>query len=396
VLSASPSAYEPDSDVLQPCYSVCTAGKFNDQDVLGIGSRAIHINDKPDKPLPAAFICGGQLFGPAQAFRQVPPDPYVYFEGEEIAYSARLWTHGWDIFAPNDALVYHEYNQNRSRACHWHDHPEWNQLNQLSFARIRHLLGTQLSQDENVLREIERFGLGEKRLLPAYETYADVRFYQRSSGLRALDGRFPPPLDENARDLQDAMRYRLLFGPHETQETRSGNASRPSNTVQLRKQLAEWLSQYRVKRLIDAGCGDMVWLQAMDLSELEWVIGYDIVPEQVAANQALYGQQKGHLFGVADISRTALPAADALICRRVLECLPLRDALNALENLKVGGSSYLLASTHHGAANEELTDTGFRPLDLCAAPFNMGAPLLWITDYLEPDGLQGYLAVWKL
>lgn len=396
ILSANPAAYEPGNDVLQTYYSICTADKFNEQGVLTLASRSIHINDKPGKPLPAAFICGGQLFGPAQAFRQVPPDPYLYFHGEEITYSARLWTHGWDIFAPNDALVYHEYTQTRARPCHWHDHPEWEQLDQLSCARIRHLLGTQLSQDENVLREIERFGLGDKRLLPAYEAYADVRFYQRTTGLRAQDGRFPPPLETDARDLQDAMRYRLLFGPRETQETRAGNASRLSNTHKLREQLAEWLSQYRIKRLIDAGCGDMVWLQAMGLSELEWVIGYDIVPELVAANQALYGHKTGHLFGVADISRTPLPPADAILCRRVLECLPLQDALNALENLKASGSTYLLASTHHGAANIELIDSGFRPLDLQNAPFGMGAPLVMIKDYQEPDALQSYLAVWKL
>ncbi|MFM9913468.1 MAG: GlcNAc-transferase family protein [Methylophilaceae bacterium] len=193
VLSSSPASYEPPQELSEPYYSVCSAENFSADGVLTLGSRPIHKSEKPAAPLPAAFICGGQLFGPTQAFKQAPPDPYLYFNGEEIAYSARLWTHGWDIFAPNDALVYHEYNLSRGRPCHWHNHANWDELNQLSFARVRHLLGTQTSQNANVLAEIERFGLGNTRSLAEYEIYADVRFVERTVGSRAADGRFPSP-----------------------------------------------------------------------------------------------------------------------------------------------------------------------------------------------------------
>jgi hypothetical protein len=74
------------------------------------------------------------------------------------------------------------------------------------------------------------------------------------------------------------------------------------------------------------------------------------------------------------------------------------DAAHALENLKASGATYLLVTTHTGAANMELNATGFRPLDLCAAPFSLGQPLLMMRDYRDdaPDSLQSYLAVWKV
>lgn len=398
ILSARPPPYEPARGIGGAYYSVCSADSFNEQGVLTLGSRPIHQSDKPAAPLPAAFICAAYLFGSAQAFREIPYDPYLYFQGEEISYSARLWTHGWDIFAPNDALVYHEYSLSRGRPCHWSDHADWGQLNQRAFARVRHLLGTETSADPETLVEIERFGLGNTRTLAEYERFADVHFHDRAIGVRAADGRFPPPVRKDTYELQNNMRQRLLACPHDTQETRCGQASRLSNTVHLRKELGAWLQQYRIKRLIDAGCGDATWMQAMDLSELEWVIGYDIVPELVNANQALYGHKKGHLFGVADLTRTLLSPADAILCRRVLETLPLQDATHALDNLKASGAIYLLATHHPDAANTDFYEMGFRPLDLCAPPFKLGQPLMMMRDYRDdaPDSLQSYLALWKV
>jgi Glycosyltransferase (GlcNAc) len=50
----------------------------------------------------------------------VPYDPHIYFTREEISLELRRWTTGWDLFVPNEPVVYHHYanagQRNRSAA----------------------------------------------------------------------------------------------------------------------------------------------------------------------------------------------------------------------------------------------------------------------------------------
>jgi hypothetical protein len=130
------------------------------------------------------------LFGPAAMIHEVPYDPYLYFGGEEITLSARLWTHGYDIYHLTRPVVYHLFAR-ASRRVHWHDHANWGQSNALSIARVRHLLGTQPSTDPPVLAEIERYGLGRTRTLPEYQDFCGVDFATLRIARSALEGRFP-------------------------------------------------------------------------------------------------------------------------------------------------------------------------------------------------------------
>ena len=55
--------------------------------------------------------------------REVPYDPDLYFHGEEVAMSARLWTSGFNIYAPNRLLLFHlyktEHTDQEHAATHW-------------------------------------------------------------------------------------------------------------------------------------------------------------------------------------------------------------------------------------------------------------------------------------
>ena len=45
--------------------------------------------------------------------KEVPYDPHLLFLffGEESSMSARLWTHGWDFFAPPEHFIYHLWSR---------------------------------------------------------------------------------------------------------------------------------------------------------------------------------------------------------------------------------------------------------------------------------------------
>ena len=62
-------------------------------------------------PAYAPFVAAGFFFGPADFLHEVPFDPLLpwIFMGEEISMSARLWTAGYDIFAPTVNVLNHYY-----------------------------------------------------------------------------------------------------------------------------------------------------------------------------------------------------------------------------------------------------------------------------------------------
>ncbi len=59
----------------------------------------------------SAFISGGCLFGPSEFDKEVLNDPDMYHMSDECSYAARLWTHGWRIFAPHIECIYHLYHR---------------------------------------------------------------------------------------------------------------------------------------------------------------------------------------------------------------------------------------------------------------------------------------------
>jgi hypothetical protein len=80
---------------------------------------------RPPAPTPTRnyLISANLLFAPASSLlREVPYDPYLpfLFEGEEILYSVRAYTHGWDVYAPNRNIIYHHYTR-KSEPKYWED-----------------------------------------------------------------------------------------------------------------------------------------------------------------------------------------------------------------------------------------------------------------------------------
>lgn len=179
LMSCYPIGYTPPSSLGEPLICYLKAREFNHQGILIQVSSTISYEKRPEKPIAQAFLAAGFLFGPAQAFDEVPYDPHLYFHGEEVSLAARLWTHGWDFYAPNDVLIYHDYTQNRNRVKHWEDHRDWGTLNTKAVERIHYLLTQECPKNPDALIDIEKFQLGQQRSLIDYENFAKVNFRQR-------------------------------------------------------------------------------------------------------------------------------------------------------------------------------------------------------------------------
>ena len=179
LVTTYPTAYQPPDRFASKYITVLKPGQFNENGVLVYQSDTYPMDKKPSAPISSAFVSANFLFGPCEAFRTVPYDPYLYFFGEEVTLSARLWTHGWDFYAPNEVLLYHDYTNGRDRPRHWHDHSSSERLDELSVQRIHYLLSGESVKDTEALQDITDYQLGDARRFADYEAFAKVDFRQQ-------------------------------------------------------------------------------------------------------------------------------------------------------------------------------------------------------------------------
>ena len=241
----------------------------------------------------------------------------------------------------------------------------------------------------SVLRDLETYGLGLARNLAEFERYADVNFRLQTIGVAAACGKFAPHPSKEYGELSRVFVRVYHQNLWQSIESRSGSASTTQATVELRKGLAEMFQRLGIRSLLDAGCGDVNWMQMLSL-DLETYLGVDIVQPLTEQNLRLLSHQKGHFFSNTDIVTGPLPAMDAILCRHVLNLLPTELALKALKNMLASGSQWLIASTRQGVANLDTEVGVFRDIDLTKSPFNLPPP-----DGLIADGTCSSLGFWR-
>ena len=205
VLSCSPASYTPPNQLEEhPRPTIRRVMPFfPDGNLRGKGESLDRV---PEKPLNGAFVAGGFVFARSEIINDVPYDPYLYFDQEEITYAARLYTHGWDVFSSRQPLLYHYYNVNgrdSARPLHWNDLRKHNEnkirrLRERGLARFNHLTGYRLSTDVKVTQELERYELGRVRSLEAFSAYCGVDFKRKLASEKALRCLF----------IQDLAKYR--------------------------------------------------------------------------------------------------------------------------------------------------------------------------------------------
>ena len=393
ILSNYPAAFTPPDQIDSHIVSVINAAGFDGDGMLKLGSEGFSPRDVPDEPQPTAFLGAGFVFGPSAWISDVPYDPYLYFQGEEITLAVRLYTHGWDIFIPSDVLAYHDYNNRPDRPKHWSDRRDWPALNQRSVRRVRHLLAMEECDDPEALRELDRYGLGTARSLAKYQALTGINFRDRTIGGKTtseLEARKPP--EERRKRTADVFTGIWRNNGWGSAETRSGPGSTLAATEILRAHLAELCRFLGIRRLVDVGCGDLNWMKEISGS-FELYIGLDVVPDLIAQDEAAFGRRRGHFFALRDGSQDPLPSSDAVLCRDVMTCLPDAQALAMLDRIRASGARYLLATYYPVEQNHDTDPGSWRALDLTKPPFNLPKPVLQIDEQLDGSKLLG---VWPV
>lgn len=116
ILSHYPPSAEVDLDKhnLRPTSRLCGpifATSDLESQIVRLEGAGIYDKEKLTTPAFAPFTAAGYFVAHSDFLREVPFDPFLpwIFMGEEIIMSSRLWTAGYDIFGPSQAVVGHIY-----------------------------------------------------------------------------------------------------------------------------------------------------------------------------------------------------------------------------------------------------------------------------------------------
>ncbi len=211
ILTSYPPGYDPKNDPAGRASGVPQIDfqNFSDSCVFIVASSALPHQDKLDRPVRGRFYAGGFAFARGQFIVDVPYDSAYYFQGEEMALSFRVFSHGYDIYHPHLPLLWHQYGR-PDVPKHWKDHVKseeerkviketWDKRNDASLRRLRHFFSFNGYRYEDI--EWGKFGRGSERSLRDFEVFAGIDFRQKRITKQCLN-RSEPPLtwDRNISD----------------------------------------------------------------------------------------------------------------------------------------------------------------------------------------------------
>ncbi|KAF0697729.1 Aste57867_11615 [Aphanomyces stellatus] len=162
------------------------ASHFDTHGLLRQTGKVLKVS--PPRPLPCSFWAAGFAFSEATVIQHVPYDPSLshLFFGEENSMAARLWTHGYDFFAPPEAVVYHLWSR-AHRPVFQDTRPTAEKEKAASLARVQRLLA---GQDDNPTT-----GLGQERSIRAFEAMQGVCFATQDIDWTSMWGRTHAPIE---------------------------------------------------------------------------------------------------------------------------------------------------------------------------------------------------------
>jgi hypothetical protein len=217
-----------------------------------------------------------------------------------------------------------------------------------------------------------------------------VAFDPDHFGKRSSEGDPPTPLEA----FRHAYRANLWAGA----ETPSGPGSSADQTAVVARVLPELCRRYGVRTLLDVPCGDLHWMAGVAFPGVQY-IGGDLVPEVVAEAALRYGTPDRR-FLTLDLTCSALPRADLLLCRDCLVHLCYDDIAKAIDNIRMSEITYLLTTTFVEETEfREIVTGDWRPINLQAPPFSFPAPVeLLVEECTEQGGAfaDKALGLWRV
>lgn len=209
LLTAYVASYDPENDPGARVKEVwkLTFDRFTPEGVIFMLPALAEDVEMYKLPIPTRFFSAHFMFTFGQFIKDVPYDPNLYFHGEEITMAVRAYTHGYDLFCPNEIVCWHEYTR-KGRVRHWDEKDNgWQKRNDDSLKRSKQLLEV---DGDKADYDFGKYGFGTVRTKKDYEDYAGIRFEDRAVQQYTLDHYDPPnPIYRNEISRQKS--YKNIF-----------------------------------------------------------------------------------------------------------------------------------------------------------------------------------------
>lgn len=147
---------------------------FNNHGILSFHGAEIRESSK--EPTRNAFIAAGFFFSQGHLLKEVPFDPHLpyLFTGEEILLSIRFFTHGYDVYSPNQNILFHDYIR-KNEPKFWDDHVyDMRDVHE----KVKIIMGihSDLSKikDEKIRASLKDYGIGTVRTLDDFYQFIGV------------------------------------------------------------------------------------------------------------------------------------------------------------------------------------------------------------------------------
>lgn len=177
-------------------------------------------------------------------------------------------------------------------------------------------------------------------------------------------------------------------------DTPCGPGSTLEYTSQLRKELPNFLLKHNIQSMLDAPCGDFLWMSKIDLPTKFKYLGGDISETLIKHNKENYKDFEFFLF---DITTDNFPDVDLLLCRDCLIHFSFSDIDKFFNNIVNSNIKFILLTNHKkDRYNFKDISTGdCRPVNFTKAPYNFENPVDVINDSCE-NFIERDLCLWSV
>jgi hypothetical protein len=155
------------------------------------------------------------------------------------------------------------------------------------------------------------------------------------------------------------------------------------------------LDSLSVRSMLDIPCGDFTWMNRVDLGSVAYT-GADVIESLILSHKTHHGSAQKN-FAVLDLVESRLPAVDLIFVRDCLVHLSNRLVMKAVANIKLSQSRYLLTTTFpRHPTNESIVTGNWRPINLCAPPFNFPAPIRLLDEEHPAPYEDKSMGLWRV
>ena len=183
-------------------------------------------------------------------------------------------------------------------------------------------------------------------------------------------------------------------------ESVSGWGSDLNSTNQISESLITFLKEKKIKKILDIGCGDFLWMKNVikSIEDLEVYLGLDIVPELVSKNNRKFSNAK-IFFKNFDIVADDIPQGfDIILVRDVFIHLENTCIKSSIFKLYKSDAKFLAITSSPGLKfNRDLKKDGrYRDINIEIEPFNLNKPLEKLSDNLDFNTKKDFLNIYEV